>query len=1517
MPFFGCETDAVDFFLNHPGMYVAPSSQPTEAGNDGNWKDLLKRTAVLAHLVESMHDGRAHLDATCGADPFDACAKSLGRIDKAHREFLECNPARLMTQLPCPGGPVVDFIFAGDSSMALVDETVDSEGKTTRVKRNVGEYLKEAGPSLLTDRAGSVQYSLHWGRGLEAIIDGIEACLDNGRRRTPGGAAPAVIVVSYAGNDVYGNHGFVGNPWVDTNVLHRNPAKQRAAYEWQAELAQKHAQQMRRLADLRQRKDVAALIVICYCDSQSYGLPEEYARQMCQSADVFTRLGVTNVTGTTLVRSCQRYDNFHCHNTEENRAMFVKYYANVALFAYHYWVLAGVDVLRKDANLFAKPRGEKTHRQHMLEHIWKRRIDSGYLFLGDFDEHDELLPGQKRQTAIDQKNGWLLTVSETTEVAHMDDAGDPVYATKEQIEAAKLLPFNQRLYNMPRGTVGPDFYDEGQDVQVPAEPSEADQTMPDASVPEVIEIDDTFAPSADSPPGTEGRDANNQAPVSTPGMEFVSVTADMPKHGDTEVDPVTITEEEELHVSNEPIADENYVNELLKDHLDSAIRQGFENKDQPDDDSDEEIVFKEPILTSMHADSCQVAGVTYQLRKKEDESDVIRIYMAEEDIPQLTGEALRKFREVTTLGNEPDLANKAPQPRIPKAKASGEPGAPKAPHETAKSKTKPASPKAKARPAGAEADVEMKPTEETQPKVPKRPAGAVASDSTPTAKPAVKAKAMPRAPPVPPVSSPLGENEVVALQSRSVPGAANLANLNSKQVWISRRVSGLLRGWEHSRQSWHKVQPPSFDAGLWMDFGKVYSFIKRKYDVNLTNDELLTVITSNHRFMLEVRIAPKGTLVGGKYQYTPLRIKAIQNHNEWSNNNVKDALPEHERFVTLDEEYTSVEYLAGKFPRVPRGALGKVKEVAPTILYHYTHRAALVEIINMGLIPGGNRTGARFTFLTKEDPWTISGTDYAAMAATRPICVALDLQMMILNGHRLIETTAGTILCPDWLANRNVIYVYDMESRCYAFANHVYAHYRGIITGETKAFNSARTGGPVADDDEMVKSPLEKYTYQVLGDYERWCGKVDTFSPFVYGELFERPGVKDQMISGKQNPDLETYEVTYVVRRPNFNAYRNQVSPKEMLPNYNRPRFDWRKIHPETEGFGNTRWMVVEGIQMPEAQCPTCTNTYTHGMMSCITCGTFLNNASDLCKAAQLIRIEEIAADLGIEVTMDMVPEDRLQGTGVRRTPAGTPGHEVQRASRSGINILKANAKSHVQKADKMSMTVSQRQLVDAFYAFNCAAQDLSPICIQFLERLSDAIIPDPPRTREMIARGIGHRYAGKVIFMNEPAKGNDADLSEDFFIYWKNRLHRPETFAADYCQGAKRPAILGFGGEWRSEKTDPDDVLDELLEFVMGDAQFVPGLDINLVKETRALVIPKAKAAPGPGESLARATRTQAETSEQRWRGAAGSDQYHDWQQSSSSSSWWSSSNRNWWQDDRGRGSDWRGHDWWSQRRW
>lgn len=52
----------------------------------------------------------------------------------------------------------------------------------------------------MTDKCGSVHCSLHWGKGLKQIIDGIEFCLENKRRL---GDVAAVIVVSYAGHDVY------------------------------------------------------------------------------------------------------------------------------------------------------------------------------------------------------------------------------------------------------------------------------------------------------------------------------------------------------------------------------------------------------------------------------------------------------------------------------------------------------------------------------------------------------------------------------------------------------------------------------------------------------------------------------------------------------------------------------------------------------------------------------------------------------------------------------------------------------------------------------------------------------------------------------------------------------------------------------------------------------------------------------------------------------------------------------------------------------------------------------------------------------------------------------------------------------------------------------------------------------------------------------------------------------------------------------------------------------------------
>ena len=77
-------------------------------------------------------------------------------------------------------------------------------------------------------------------------------------------------MVSYAGNDVWGKHGFVGNTWIDSRSVHRNPAVQRAASEWQDELARKHFAQLDRLANFLQRPDVGAISIIAYADANSY-----------------------------------------------------------------------------------------------------------------------------------------------------------------------------------------------------------------------------------------------------------------------------------------------------------------------------------------------------------------------------------------------------------------------------------------------------------------------------------------------------------------------------------------------------------------------------------------------------------------------------------------------------------------------------------------------------------------------------------------------------------------------------------------------------------------------------------------------------------------------------------------------------------------------------------------------------------------------------------------------------------------------------------------------------------------------------------------------------------------------------------------------------------------------------------------------------------------------------------------------------------------------------------------------
>ena len=117
---------------------------------------------------------------------------------------------------------------------------------------------------------------------------------------------------------------------------------------------------------------------------------------------------------------------------------------------------------------------------------------------------------------------------------------------------------------------------------------------------------------------------------------------------------------------------------------------------------------------------------------------------------------------------------------------------------------------------------------------------------------------------------------------------------------------------------------------------------------------------------------------------------------------------------------------------------------------------------------------------------------------------------------------------------------------------------------------------------------------------------------------------------------------------------------------------------------------------MPKIQCPRCQTVFCEGYLLCTTCGLQLNTSTDLRKACQVIRIEELARLLGFEMSMDLFGDDVLSAKNSARG---------NRGPRSSIAILKTHAADHLERAGKMmgGLYPAERLEKDPFYSHNCA----------------------------------------------------------------------------------------------------------------------------------------------------------------------------------------------------------------------
>ena len=410
--------------------------------NREKWDELLESVACLAAIVDHPVDARAHVTVQQNVDNLSFAKAALEKIHLDYARWLDRTSLRIFGALPCPGEPAADFIFVGDSSMALVQAEAPPEGsfeppKLTR--RNIGEFIK-ADPSGLRETAASVQYGMRWGKGLEQTNDEIESSLNCDRRRSRERRAPAIIVVSYAGNDVWGKHGFVGNTWIDSRSVRRNPAVQRAASEWQDELARRHFAQLERMANFLTRPDVGAISIIAYTDANSFGLHQDFARQMCLFGDAAQDRGLLSVTGAPLTRATTRYDGFHAEDSDSNRTAYYRYYVAMARLTYQMWRLKDCEALRKQARI--KPVVTSKDEKARAEAEAKERYRASYVFLEPRDRFPE------NKITIEPNLCKTCMYPDGHEVALLDEiTGEHLKATPEELERAGII--------VPQGTGEP------------------------------------------------------------------------------------------------------------------------------------------------------------------------------------------------------------------------------------------------------------------------------------------------------------------------------------------------------------------------------------------------------------------------------------------------------------------------------------------------------------------------------------------------------------------------------------------------------------------------------------------------------------------------------------------------------------------------------------------------------------------------------------------------------------------------------------------------------------------------------------------------------------------------------------------------------------------------------------------------------------------------------------------------------------------------------------------------------
>lgn len=159
-----------------------------------------------------------------------------------------------------------------------------------------------------------------------------------------------------------------------------------------------------------------------------------------------------------------------------------------------------------------------------------------------------------------------------------------------------------------------------------------------------------------------------------------------------------------------------------------------------------------------------------------------------------------------------------------------------------------------------------------------------------------------------------------------------------------------------------------------------------------------------------------------------------------------------------------------------------------SLAYHYASRDGVDSILSLGLFPVDYDLekpifffpppGAPFSLLVRRSWCSMEPKEKRNPGTWQnmPVCLALDVALLLYHGLRLMETTAGSVITGDWGPNLLASPTGSSMNHKFIYANHSYCYTRvdfnkmkaeGRSSDKANAPTSLRYPEPLEDNSDM------------------------------------------------------------------------------------------------------------------------------------------------------------------------------------------------------------------------------------------------------------------------------------------------------------------------------------------------------------------------------------------------------------------------------------------------------------------